>query len=111
MLHHSEIMQLQYIFFYVLVCLSQAEENRQKENEAAVQIQSWFRSCRVRAYLRYNVCVWWEYAKSVNKTKQNQTKKNEKRKRKKKRRDFWHWKNISLNILYTNLSSAFSFRG
>nr|XP_015199595.1 PREDICTED: spermatogenesis-associated protein 17 isoform X1 [Lepisosteus oculatus] len=30
-----------------------AEENRGKENSAAVQIQSWFRGCRVRAYLRH----------------------------------------------------------
>ncbi|XP_056333388.1 spermatogenesis-associated protein 17 [Danio aesculapii] len=30
-----------------------AEENRQKENEAAVRIQSWFRGCQVRAYLRH----------------------------------------------------------
>uniref|UniRef100_A0A8C1J472 Spermatogenesis associated 17 n=1 Tax=Cyprinus carpio TaxID=7962 RepID=A0A8C1J472_CYPCA len=28
-----------------------AEENRQKENEAAVRIQSWFRGCQVRAYV------------------------------------------------------------
>ncbi|XP_050989227.1 spermatogenesis-associated protein 17 [Labeo rohita] len=30
-----------------------AEKNRQKENEAAVRIQSWFRGCQVRAYLRH----------------------------------------------------------
>uniref|UniRef100_A0A8C2B2I7 Spermatogenesis associated 17 n=1 Tax=Cyprinus carpio TaxID=7962 RepID=A0A8C2B2I7_CYPCA len=30
-----------------------AEENRQKENEAAVRIQSWFRGCQVRAYLSH----------------------------------------------------------
>ncbi|KAM4693916.1 spermatogenesis-associated protein 17 isoform 2-T2 [Discoglossus pictus] len=30
-----------------------AEENRIKEYNAAVKIQSWFRGCRVRAYLRY----------------------------------------------------------
>ncbi|KAF7704131.1 spermatogenesis-associated protein 17 isoform X1 [Silurus meridionalis] len=30
-----------------------AEENRQKENAAAVKIQSWFHGCRERAYLRY----------------------------------------------------------
>ncbi|XP_040283545.1 spermatogenesis-associated protein 17 [Bufo bufo] len=30
-----------------------AEENRLKEYNAAVVIQSWFRGCRVRAYLRY----------------------------------------------------------
>lgn len=32
---------------------SQAEESRQKENQAAIQIQSWFRSCKVRAYLSH----------------------------------------------------------
>ncbi|KAF7655018.1 hypothetical protein LDENG_00061930, partial [Lucifuga dentata] len=32
---------------------SQAEENRQKENQAAIQIQSWFRGCKVRAYLSH----------------------------------------------------------
>ncbi|XP_075123267.1 spermatogenesis-associated protein 17 [Leptodactylus fuscus] len=31
----------------------EAEENRLKEYKAAVVIQSWFRGCRVRAYLRY----------------------------------------------------------
>ncbi|XP_047219642.1 spermatogenesis-associated protein 17 [Girardinichthys multiradiatus] len=31
----------------------QAEENRQKENQAAVRIQSWFRACKVRAYLSH----------------------------------------------------------
>ncbi|XP_052010178.1 spermatogenesis-associated protein 17 [Xyrauchen texanus] len=30
-----------------------AEENRQRENEAAVKIQRWFRGCQVRAYLRH----------------------------------------------------------
>ncbi|KAM9568080.1 spermatogenesis-associated protein 17 [Salvelinus alpinus] len=30
-----------------------AEENRQRENEAAIQIQSWFRGCQVRAYLSH----------------------------------------------------------
>ncbi|KAG1972599.1 spermatogenesis-associated protein 17 [Pimephales promelas] len=30
-----------------------AEENRQKENEAAVRIQCWFRGCQVRAYLSH----------------------------------------------------------
>ncbi|KAG8001450.1 Spermatogenesis-associated protein 17 [Nibea albiflora] len=30
-----------------------AEENRQKENQAATQIQSWFRACKVRAYLSH----------------------------------------------------------
>uniref|UniRef100_A0A3Q3VXS1 Spermatogenesis associated 17 n=1 Tax=Mola mola TaxID=94237 RepID=A0A3Q3VXS1_MOLML len=29
----------------------QAEEHRQKENQAAIRIQSWFRACRVRACL------------------------------------------------------------
>uniref|UniRef100_A0A665SXS1 Spermatogenesis associated 17 n=1 Tax=Echeneis naucrates TaxID=173247 RepID=A0A665SXS1_ECHNA len=30
-----------------------AEENRQKENQAATRIQSWFRACKVRAYLSH----------------------------------------------------------
>ncbi|XP_072546628.1 spermatogenesis-associated protein 17 [Salminus brasiliensis] len=30
-----------------------AEENRQRENEAAIKIQSWFKGCRVRAYLSH----------------------------------------------------------
>ncbi|KAI3377773.1 hypothetical protein L3Q82_008920, partial [Scortum barcoo] len=29
----------------------QAEESRQRENQAATRIQSWFRACKVRAYL------------------------------------------------------------
>ncbi|XP_071778090.2 spermatogenesis-associated protein 17 [Centroberyx gerrardi] len=32
---------------------SLAEENRQRENQAATQIQSWFRACKVRAYLSH----------------------------------------------------------
>ncbi|XP_041798652.1 spermatogenesis-associated protein 17 [Chelmon rostratus] len=32
---------------------SQAEENRQRENQAASRIQSWFRACKVRAYLSH----------------------------------------------------------
>ncbi|XP_040926009.1 spermatogenesis-associated protein 17 isoform X2 [Betta splendens] len=32
---------------------SQAEENRRREHQAATQIQSWFRGCKVRAYLSY----------------------------------------------------------
>ncbi|XP_041843984.1 spermatogenesis-associated protein 17 isoform X2 [Melanotaenia boesemani] len=32
---------------------SQAEENRQKETQAATEIQSWFRACKVRAYLSH----------------------------------------------------------
>ncbi|TKS69911.1 Spermatogenesis-associated protein 17 [Collichthys lucidus] len=32
---------------------SHAEENRQKENQAATRIQSWFRACKVRAYLSH----------------------------------------------------------
>nr|XP_046239458.1 spermatogenesis-associated protein 17 [Scatophagus argus] len=31
----------------------QAEESRQKENQAAIRIQSWFRACKVRAYLSH----------------------------------------------------------
>ncbi|XP_026113917.1 spermatogenesis-associated protein 17-like [Carassius auratus] len=30
-----------------------AEENRQKENQAAVRIQSWFRGCQVREFLSH----------------------------------------------------------
>lgn len=43
------------------VCFSQAEKNRKKENQAAVLIQSWFRGCQVRAYIRYSV-----YSQCVN---------------------------------------------
>ncbi|XP_030269044.1 spermatogenesis-associated protein 17 isoform X1 [Sparus aurata] len=32
---------------------NQAEESRQKENQAATQIQSWFRASKVQAYLRH----------------------------------------------------------
>ncbi|XP_070818933.1 spermatogenesis-associated protein 17 [Chaetodon trifascialis] len=32
---------------------SQAEENRQTESQAATRIQSWFRACKVRAYLSH----------------------------------------------------------
>ncbi|CAJ1048935.1 spermatogenesis-associated protein 17 isoform X1 [Xyrichtys novacula] len=32
---------------------NQAEENRKRENQAAIRIQSWFRACRVRAYLSH----------------------------------------------------------
>ncbi|XP_040896493.1 spermatogenesis-associated protein 17 [Toxotes jaculatrix] len=32
---------------------SQAEENRQKENQAATRIQSWFRACKVQTYLSH----------------------------------------------------------
>nr|XP_040024292.1 spermatogenesis-associated protein 17 isoform X3 [Gasterosteus aculeatus aculeatus] len=32
---------------------SQAEENRQRENQAATRIQSWFRACKVQAYLSH----------------------------------------------------------
>ncbi|XP_008308629.1 spermatogenesis-associated protein 17 isoform X2 [Cynoglossus semilaevis] len=31
----------------------QADENRQTENQAAIRIQSWFRACKVQAYLRH----------------------------------------------------------
>ncbi|XP_066451175.1 spermatogenesis-associated protein 17 isoform X2 [Eleutherodactylus coqui] len=43
----------------------EAEENRLREYNAAVAIQSWFRGCRVRAYLRYLnrmvtvIQTWW----------------------------------------------------
>ncbi|XP_039990938.1 spermatogenesis-associated protein 17 isoform X2 [Xiphias gladius] len=32
---------------------NQAEENRQKENQAATRIQSWFRACKVQTYLSH----------------------------------------------------------
>lgn len=35
--------------------LREAEENRKKEHDAAILIQSCFRACKVRAYLRYGV--------------------------------------------------------
>uniref|UniRef100_A0A8B9Z2B2 Spermatogenesis associated 17 n=1 Tax=Buteo japonicus TaxID=224669 RepID=A0A8B9Z2B2_9AVES len=38
------------ITFYIFRCL---DEDRKIEYKAAVKIQSWFRGCRVRAYLRY----------------------------------------------------------
>uniref|UniRef100_A0A3B3IL73 Spermatogenesis associated 17 n=1 Tax=Oryzias latipes TaxID=8090 RepID=A0A3B3IL73_ORYLA len=34
-------------------CSSQAEENRKRENQAAILIQSWFRGCLERAYLSH----------------------------------------------------------
>lgn len=37
---------------FVYLCYRIAEENRQRENAAAIKIQSWFRGCQVRAYLR-----------------------------------------------------------
>ncbi|CAN2387441.1 Spermatogenesis associated 17 [Pristimantis euphronides] len=49
---------------YFLLC-REAEENRLREYAAAVAIQSWFRGCRVRAYLRYLnrmvtlIQTWW----------------------------------------------------
>ncbi|XP_044058727.1 spermatogenesis-associated protein 17 isoform X2 [Siniperca chuatsi] len=46
----SEVEEFQKEFFYRN---SQAEENRQKENQAATRIQSWFRACKVRAYLSH----------------------------------------------------------
>nr|XP_020040300.1 spermatogenesis-associated protein 17 [Castor canadensis] len=44
---------------------SAADAFRKKENDAAITIQSWFRGCKVRAYIRYlhrvitNVQKWW----------------------------------------------------
>ncbi|XP_013880496.1 spermatogenesis-associated protein 17 isoform X2 [Austrofundulus limnaeus] len=32
---------------------SEAEENREEENRAVIRIQSWFRACKVRAYLSH----------------------------------------------------------
>ncbi|XP_070766299.1 spermatogenesis-associated protein 17 [Enoplosus armatus] len=46
----SEVEDFQEEYFYRN---SQAEENRQKENQAATRIQSWFRACKVRAYLSH----------------------------------------------------------
>ncbi|XP_045888711.1 spermatogenesis-associated protein 17 isoform X2 [Micropterus dolomieu] len=46
----SEVEEFQREFFHRN---SQAEENRQKENQAATRIQSWFRACKVRAYLSH----------------------------------------------------------
>ncbi|XP_077095928.1 spermatogenesis-associated protein 17 isoform X2 [Siphateles boraxobius] len=43
----------QYFIRNSLSCYRIAEENREKENEAAVRIQSWFRGCQVRAYLSH----------------------------------------------------------
>uniref|UniRef100_A0A3B5K949 Spermatogenesis associated 17 n=1 Tax=Takifugu rubripes TaxID=31033 RepID=A0A3B5K949_TAKRU len=44
---------------------SQAEQNRKKEHQAAVLIQSWFRGCKVRTYLRYSL---YKLLKSRNKS-------------------------------------------
>ncbi|XP_069030149.1 spermatogenesis-associated protein 17 isoform X2 [Embiotoca jacksoni] len=46
----SEVEEFKKEYFYRN---SQAEETRQKENHAATQIQSWFRACKVRAYLSH----------------------------------------------------------
>uniref|UniRef100_UPI0037E8C8E8 spermatogenesis-associated protein 17 n=1 Tax=Semicossyphus pulcher TaxID=241346 RepID=UPI0037E8C8E8 len=46
----SEVEQFKKELFYTH---SQAEENRLKENRAAIRIQSWFRACKVRAYLSH----------------------------------------------------------
>ncbi|XP_041648027.1 spermatogenesis-associated protein 17 isoform X2 [Cheilinus undulatus] len=46
----SEVNQFKTELFYRY---RQAEENRLKENQAATRIQSWFRACRVRAYLSH----------------------------------------------------------
>ncbi|KAK2920364.1 spermatogenesis-associated protein 17 [Channa argus] len=46
----SELEEFRREYFYRN---SQAEENRQREYEAATRIQSWFRACKVRAYLRH----------------------------------------------------------
>lgn len=96
--------------FYTSVSLREAEENRRKEHEAAIRIQSWFRACKVRAYLRYNllcvclsVCVFVR-SKSVSR----------------KKNDFcdtfnclWQEKNMDLNNLCSNFRPAFffAFRG
>lgn len=39
-------------FIFVLFCFSVVDAYRKQENDAAVKIQSWFRGCRVRAYIR-----------------------------------------------------------
>lgn len=44
--------ELIYTFLYYYYLHRKAEENRQQENAAAIKIQSWFRGCQVRAYLR-----------------------------------------------------------
>ncbi|XP_076155975.1 spermatogenesis-associated protein 17 [Alosa pseudoharengus] len=46
----SQIQQVRVEFF---IRQRIAEENRKRENAAAVKIQSWIRGCRVRAYVRY----------------------------------------------------------
>ncbi|CAB1418067.1 unnamed protein product [Pleuronectes platessa] len=37
----------------VVALRRQAEENRQRENQAATRIQSWFRACKVQAYISH----------------------------------------------------------
>uniref|UniRef100_A0A7N8Y7H4 Uncharacterized protein n=1 Tax=Mastacembelus armatus TaxID=205130 RepID=A0A7N8Y7H4_9TELE len=37
---------------YTASTVNHAEENRQREHDAATRIQSWFRACKVRAYVR-----------------------------------------------------------
>ncbi|KAF1393029.1 hypothetical protein PFLUV_G00034150 [Perca fluviatilis] len=46
----SEVEEFKKEYFYRN---SQAEENRQREYQAANRIQSWFRACKVRAYLSH----------------------------------------------------------
>ncbi|XP_037645565.1 spermatogenesis-associated protein 17 [Sebastes umbrosus] len=46
----SEVEEFKKAYFYTN---SQAEENRQREYQAATRIQSWFRACKVRAYLSH----------------------------------------------------------
>ncbi|XP_008287176.1 spermatogenesis-associated protein 17 [Stegastes partitus] len=46
----SEIKEFPKEYFYRN---SQAQETRQEENQAATRIQSWFRACKVRAYLSH----------------------------------------------------------
>lgn len=45
-------------YIFVFMYFREADENREKENQAATQIQSWFRGCKVRAYLRYGISLW-----------------------------------------------------
>lgn len=40
--------------FFFFFLLSVVDVFRKKENDAAVTIQSWYRGCKVRTYIRYN---------------------------------------------------------
>uniref|UniRef100_A0A663LWT7 Uncharacterized protein n=1 Tax=Athene cunicularia TaxID=194338 RepID=A0A663LWT7_ATHCN len=54
------------ITFYIFRAV---DEDRKIEYKAAVKIQSWFRGCRVRAYLRYIVLFkksWHDWEKNTD---------------------------------------------